>query len=140
MDVWDSPDTTIINLTDFNDLEYEAGGLLVKGKVDDDDVFAFVRIPNKFHNQSIGHALYEPNDNEFAKLVGPFLSRGWQLFGSFHTHPSFSARYSGIDYANLFQNFKYNYIKSIKYGEIIKYTWLDNDTIQSEVIWRKNEH
>lgn len=124
----DNPAWLTESLGNFNDPVYEAGGFILEKNKQ----YGFVDVPNKHHGTQIGQALYEPAMEVFAKILNPYFKDGWKLFASFHTHPSFTAQYSNIDYENLFQNFPINYIKSIRYDQIIKYSWINEKDLKSE--------
>ena len=57
-------------------------------------------------------SLYEADALEFSEKAISKMKDGWQLYASFHTHPTFEARPSSLDVSTVFQGFKYNFIYS----------------------------
>lgn len=127
----DNPDKLVIGIKRFWDDTYEAGGFILEK----DSRYVFIQVPNIHHNTSTGRALYEPDGSVFAKLLGPYFMGGWVQWASMHTHPTFTSQYSMIDYLNLFANYRFNYIKSVLYGDIVKYTWIDETRLKGERIY-----
>ena len=115
----------------FIDPVYEAGAFILEK----DGEYKFIRLDNKWENTRIGYALYEPEDEDYVKHIAPLINKGWKMHSCLHTHPCFSAQYSQIDYNNLFQGFKYNYIKSVKNNQIIKWTWINDKELKGEIIF-----
>jgi len=84
--------------------------------------FKFVKVLNSNRGTPVAVGLYVTDEQDFGKAVFPLLTGGWNMYASFHTHPTFSATPSSLDRENLFRGFKYNFIystleKTISYSE-----------------------
>lgn len=86
----------------------EEGGIILKRK----DEYQFVKVINLHRGTHTAYGLYVAEPAGFGSEVVPLLSKGWQMYASFHTHPQFSCTPSQLDHDKLFQGFKYNYIYS----------------------------
>jgi proteasome lid subunit RPN8/RPN11 len=124
MNLYTDPDILVKELNYFTDPIYEAGGFILERE----GMYMFLYLRNKHHNTDTGRALYEPEDQEYADAIFPLTKNGWHLYASVHTHPSFSPVYSQIDYSQLFQGFKHNYIKSVRQDTIVKWSWKEDGT------------
>jgi len=88
--------------------------------------FEFVYFDNVHHGASIAKCLYQPDIDKFGEVMHTYLLGNWKFYGSFHTHPLFSEQFSSVDFQNLFQGFRVNYIYSVKNDILAKYTWSKN--------------
>ena len=95
----------------------EEGGIIFEK----DGEYKFVYLENDLAGTPAAAALISFK-GDFGKAIAA-MDAGWKSFASFHIHPSFSPRYSNIDYTKLFQGFKTNYIYSNMSGELAKYEW-----------------
>lgn len=85
----------------------EEGGIILNKEND----YLFVKIKSIFSGTPTAIGLYETDKSELGKKVLMRMSsEGWQMYASFHTHPSFSAEPSNTDMTYLFRGFKHNYI------------------------------
>ena len=118
----------------FNPIEEEGGIIIEKEKV-----YEFVKIKNVYEGTSSAPSLYETDREKLSELIFSKICKGWKMYASFHTHPSFSATPSDLDLTKLFQSFKYNIIYSVKndmfsysewLGEKIYSVYLPKKTIQ----------
>jgi hypothetical protein len=89
--------------------EEEGGVILINHKKKE---YCFVKVRNLHEGTPTAYGLYVADPEEFGGRVIPMLSKGWELYASFHTHPQFPCTPSQLDYNKLFQGFKYNYIYS----------------------------
>jgi proteasome lid subunit RPN8/RPN11 len=101
------------------DYEEEGGILLTKQSKD----FIFVKVRNLHEGEPTAYGLYVADPHAFGSKVIPMLGKGWEMYGSFHTHPQFSPLPSQLDYDKLFQGFKYNYIYSHRDREFSCSDW-----------------
>lgn len=104
-----------------NKLEEEGGVILKKN-----GEYRFIKLANTLKGTQTAIALYKVDPIEYGKLVIPLFGEGWRLYASAHIHPSFSTQYSGIDYHNLFQGFKINFIYSHRFNELSEYEWTED--------------
>jgi hypothetical protein len=74
--------------------------------------FKFIKVINDRRGTLSARGLYVANPEDFGKHVFPLISEGWNMYASFHTHPTFSATPSSLDEDKLFRGFKYNFIFS----------------------------
>lgn len=100
----------------------EEGGVILKN-VRDHSAFTFVKVKNVHRRTSTAHGLYVAEPEDFGSKVIPMLSKKWELYASFHTHPQFSSTPSMLDYDKLFQGFRYNYIYSTRDREFSCSDW-----------------
>lgn len=91
-------------------VEEEGGCILASGLGE----FKFMKVLNYKTGTPVARGLYVADPDAFGGEVFPELSRGWNLYASFHTHPTFTATPSTLDRKELFRGFKYNYIYSIQ--------------------------
>lgn len=91
-----------------NPLE-EEGGIVMHLKYNE---YEFIKIKNVYAGTATAIGLYEADAEEFSSKAISKMKDGWQLYASFHTHPTFEARPSSLDVSTLFQGFKYNFIYS----------------------------
>ena len=93
--------------------EEEGGVILKKTDSNDDDAqFKFIKVNNQMRGAPEAGGLYVACREGFGTEVCPSLAQGWVMYGSFHTHPTFSATPSWLDKDKLFRGFKYNFIFS----------------------------
>lgn len=94
--------------------EEEQGGVVVTSFTPQtgEKEFRFIKVLNDKAGTPIATGLYVANPDDFGSKVFPLLTRGWYLYASFHTHPTFSANPSSLDREKLFKGFKYNFIYS----------------------------
>ena len=137
MSLYTNPDKLVKSLIAFNDPIYEAGGIIFSKDIEHtyDQEYTFLYLDNKFHGTNTGRALYEPEDKDYAEKSLPLVQLGWRAWGSFHTHPQFYPQYSMIDYDNLFQGYKYNYIKSVKYDSLVKWEWINEKELKGTYVF-----
>lgn len=88
-------------------VEEEGGIILAK-----DNGYVFAKVKNIHAGTSEAVGLYETDQHELKDKVLDEVAKGWQIYASFHTHPSFSPAPSSLDMHSLFQGFKYNIIFS----------------------------
>jgi proteasome lid subunit RPN8/RPN11 len=101
------------------DNEEEGGIILTRDNKD----FIFVKVKNVHEGEPVAYGLYETDHKEFGEKIIPMMNKGWNMYGSFHTHPQFSPMPSQLDYDKLFQGFKYNYIYSNKHKKFSFSEW-----------------
>lgn len=92
-----------------NPLE-EEGGIIIHNE--DNEQYKFVKIKNKYNGTATAIGLYEADVEEFSSKVISKLSKGWKMYASFHTHPTFPPTPSQLDVSTLFEGFMYNFIYS----------------------------
>jgi proteasome lid subunit RPN8/RPN11 len=106
------------------DNEEKGGVILYK-----DSDFKFIKLENKHKGTSTSYALYEVNPKEFGMIMTEYVTEGWQLFSSFHTHPSFPPTPSSTDMTYLFPGYKYNTIYS-KLNKVFNITvWIEDKVV-----------
>jgi proteasome lid subunit RPN8/RPN11 len=105
-----------------NPLEEEGGVILCKDEIE----FEFIKLKNKYHTTATAIGLYEADTDEFSDKVIPKIGKGWKMFASFHTHPTFPPRPSQLDVTTLFMGFKYNFIYSPLESKHSCSIWEDN--------------
>ena len=106
------------------DNEEKGGVILYK-----DEDFKFIKLENKHKGTPTSHTLYEVNPDEFGKIMTDYVTKGWQLFSSFHTHPSFPPTPSSTDMNYLFPGYKYNTIYS-KLNRVFNITvWIEDKVV-----------
>lgn len=74
--------------------------------------YKFIKVINDRRGTLSARGLYVANPEDFGKHVFPSISEGWNMYASFHTHPTFPATPSSLDEDKLFRGFKYNFIFS----------------------------
>ena len=74
--------------------------------------YKFIKVINDRRGTLSARGLYVANPEDFGKHVFPLISEGWNMYASFHTHPTFPATPSSLDEDKLFRGFKYNFIFS----------------------------
>jgi hypothetical protein len=93
--------------------EEEGGIILANNKLDAGTKhYKFIKVINDKRGTISARGLYVANPEDFGKNVFPLISEGWNMYASFHTHPSFPATPSRLDEDKLFRGFKYNFIFS----------------------------
>ena len=105
--------------TCFEEGKEEEGGFILK-KGDD---FHFIKVWNANRGNPIAVALYTADREYFGKVVVPFFSKGWELWGSFHSHPGTSVAPSGTDINRLFRGHPNNFIYSPKSKRMVWYKY-----------------
>lgn len=113
----------LIASTECNDPLEEQGGLILNK----DDEYTFVLIRNVHEGSQTAIGLYETDKQELKEKVFSRIPEGWKMYGSFHTHPCFSATPSVTDMTYLFQGFENNYVYSPKQKTFSATTW-EGDT------------
>ena len=93
------------------DLVEEEGGVILASSTGE---FKFIKVLNYKAGTPVARGLYVADPDAFGGKVFPELSGGWNLYASFHTHPTFTATPSTLDRKELFRGFKYNYIYSVQ--------------------------
>lgn len=88
-------------------IDEEEGGIIM---VRDND-YKFVRLENNLKGTPIAKSLIS-FETEYGTKIIPMFKERWRCYASFHTHPRFPCYASSIDYDNLFNGFRHNYIYS----------------------------
>lgn len=101
-----------------HEFEEEGGVIMYSATLNSYD---FIKLRNQNTGTDIAPVLWTADRDEYAKLVIPLYSKGWKQFASFHTHPQFLPRPSGIDLNVLFPGFPVNYIYSRVVQEITQW-------------------
>lgn len=101
----------------------EEGGIILKKDAD----FLFHKIKNIYTGSNTAIGLYEADEFEFKNLIVPEIAKGWKMYGSFHTHPSFSATPSSLDMSKLFLGFKHNFIYATERNIFSSSVWVAED-------------
>jgi hypothetical protein len=92
--------------------EEEGGIILTNNQSSGARDYKFIKVINDRRGTLSARGLYVANPEDFGKHVFPSISEGWNMYASFHTHPTFSATPSSLDEDKLFRGFKYNFIFS----------------------------
>lgn len=92
--------------------EEEGGIILVLDQPAGIREYKFIKVINDRRGTLSARGLYVANPEDFGKNVFPLITEGWNMYASFHTHPTFSATPSSLDEDKLFRGFKYNFIFS----------------------------
>lgn len=115
-------------------IDEEEGGFIVRRG----EEYQFHRIINSHTGTPTAIGLYEPNRQEYGdKVIGSY-GKGFQNFGSFHTHPTnFPARPSITDLTRLFNGQPVNFIWSPSLRELKQYTFRIAN--EDYTVWQVNE-
>jgi proteasome lid subunit RPN8/RPN11 len=100
----------------------EEGGIIINK----DSEYMFAKIKNIYAGTVTAYGLYETDQQELKEKVLDRVAKGWRMYASFHTHPSFSAAPSNLDITKLFQGFRYNVIFSRRNQMLSPNTWVDS--------------
>jgi hypothetical protein len=118
-----------IDLCD-NELEEEGGVILTSSRAaPGHELFKFVKVQNRRAGTPEARGLYVADPVSFGAEVFPLLSGGWNLYASFHTHPTFSSTPSDLDRRALFVGFKYNYIYSPQRRAVSVSEWISKEEL-----------
>jgi hypothetical protein len=118
-----------IDLCD-NELEEEGGVILTSSRATPGhELFKFVKVQNRRAGTPEARGLYVADPVSFGAEVFPLLSGGWNLYASFHTHPTFSSTPSDLDRRALFVGFKYNYIYSPQRRAVSVSEWISKEEL-----------
>jgi proteasome lid subunit RPN8/RPN11 len=100
----------------------EEGGVILQAN----DDYLFIKVKNIYEGTNTAAGLYQTDQIALKNDVLPRLNEGWKFYASFHTHPQFSATPSSLDFAKLFEGFKYNVIYSQRTDMFSFSQWVAN--------------
>jgi len=117
----------------------EEGGILCHKP--DTQECRFERLLNSHSGTPQAHTLFEPDYQVIGETFQRIVKEHWRVYGSFHTHPSFSPTPSGIDHALLFRSFSLNVIWAPKQGTLSLSRWdLSGEKPQLQTTYSTIEH
>lgn len=105
-----------------NEDKEERGGVIIQK----DGNYEFIALRNMKAGTPEARGLWMVHPDDFGKYVVKKLCAGWKAYGSFHTHPSFTASPSTTDLNILFKGYSTNYIYSNRDKTLNKFTYYNS--------------